>query len=152
MPLCSCGLAWPAGAQEAYDIAGIALPILAIEDNLQWGGRACLSLGCLRPACKASIFPVYACMAVCAQEAVEAVMGILGMQACEGTEAVPPNARSHTVLLSGVLVGHDQVRVRCRHAADGCAGPDQQTHDVATGERACTLCRLHLLACGARCA
>lgn len=24
-------------------------------------------------------------------------MGILGMQPCEGTEAVPPNARSHTV-------------------------------------------------------
>jgi coatomer protein complex subunit gamma len=43
------------------------------------------------------------------QEAVEAVMGILGMQPCEGTEAVPPNARSHTVLLSGDLVGHNQV-------------------------------------------
>lgn len=38
-------------------------------------------------------------------------MGILGMQACEGTEAVPPNARSHTVLLSGMLVGHRQVRM-----------------------------------------
>jgi len=45
------------------------------------------------------------------QEAVEAVMGILGMHACEGTEAVPPNARSHTVLLSGMLVGHQQVCV-----------------------------------------
>ena len=39
------------------------------------------------------------------QDAVEAVMGILGMAACDGTDAVPPNARSHTVLLSGLLVG-----------------------------------------------
>ena len=33
----------------------------------------------------------------------------MGMQPCEGTEAVPPNARSHTVLLSGTFVGN-QVR------------------------------------------
>ncbi|KAF5841268.1 hypothetical protein DUNSADRAFT_13722 [Dunaliella salina] len=52
------------------------------------------------------------------QEAVEAVMGILGMQACEGTEAVPPNARSHTVLLSGFLVGHQQVLVRMSFGMD----------------------------------
>ena len=35
------------------------------------------------------------------QDAVEAVISILGMSACDGTDAVPPNARSHTVLLSG---------------------------------------------------
>ena len=46
------------------------------------------------------------------QEAVEAVIGILGMHACEGTEAVPPNARSHTTLLSGMFVGYVQVLVR----------------------------------------
>ena len=36
---------------------------------------------------------------------MEAVIGILGMAACDGTDAVPPNARSHTVLLSGLLAG-----------------------------------------------
>lgn len=35
------------------------------------------------------------------QDAVEAVVSILGMSPCDGTDAVPPNARSHTVLLSG---------------------------------------------------
>ncbi len=45
------------------------------------------------------------------QEAVEAVIGTLGMQPCEGTEAVPPNARSHTVLLAGIFVGFQQVCV-----------------------------------------
>jgi len=40
-----------------------------------------------------------------AQEAVEAVVGILGMAPCDGTDAVPPNARSHTVLLAGTLIG-----------------------------------------------
>ncbi len=43
------------------------------------------------------------------QEAVEAVVCTLGMQPCEGTEAVPPNARSHTVLLAGIFVGYQQV-------------------------------------------
>lgn len=46
------------------------------------------------------------------EEAVEAVMNILGMQPCEGTEAVPPNARSHTTLLSGVFVGNVTVLIR----------------------------------------
>lgn len=44
-----------------------------------------------------------------AQEAVEAVTGILGMAACEGSDAVPPNARSHTLLLAGSLIGGVQV-------------------------------------------
>lgn len=43
------------------------------------------------------------------QEAAEAVIATLGMQPCEGTEAVPPNARSHTVLLAGTFVGDQQV-------------------------------------------
>jgi coatomer protein complex subunit gamma len=46
------------------------------------------------------------------EDAVEAVMNILGMQPCEGTEAVPPNARSHTTLLSGVFVGNISVLIR----------------------------------------
>lgn len=52
------------------------------------------------------------------QEAVEAVMGILGMAACEGSEAVPPNARSHTALLSGMVVGEQQVLVRMQFGID----------------------------------
>ncbi len=47
-----------------------------------------------------------------AQEAVEAVVGILGMAPCDGTDAVPPNARSHTVLLAGTLIGDAQARPR----------------------------------------
>ena len=43
-------------------------------------------------------------------EAVEAVGRILGMAACEGSDAVPPNARSHTLLLAGTVVGDVQVR------------------------------------------
>ncbi|KAG2486424.1 hypothetical protein HYH03_014871 [Edaphochlamys debaryana] len=52
------------------------------------------------------------------QEAVEAVIGILGMQPCEGSEAVPPNARSHTVLLAGIFVGYQQVLVRMSFGID----------------------------------
>lgn len=46
------------------------------------------------------------------QDTVETVMGILGMHPCEGTEAVPPNARSHTVLLAGQLPGDVRALVR----------------------------------------
>lgn len=53
------------------------------------------------------------------QEAVEAVINILGMQPCEGSEAVPPNARSHTVLLAGVFIGHQQALVRLSFGIDG---------------------------------
>lgn len=44
---------------------------------------------------------------------MEAVVGILGMAPCDGTDAVPPNARSHTVLLAGTLIGDAQVLL-CR--------------------------------------
>jgi coatomer protein complex subunit gamma len=40
------------------------------------------------------------------------------MQACEGTDAVPPNARSHTLLLSGTVVGDVQVLVRLSFGID----------------------------------
>lgn len=49
---------------------------------------------------------------------MEAVIGILGMQPCEGSEAVPPNARSHTVLLAGIFVGYQQVLVRMSSGID----------------------------------
>eukprot|EP00898_Chlorokybus_atmophyticus_P002159 jgi/Chlat1/2944/Chrsp2S04678 len=52
------------------------------------------------------------------QEAVEAVMAILGMQPVESTEVVPANARSHTTLLAGVFVGNVQVLVRLQFGMD----------------------------------
>jgi coatomer protein complex subunit gamma len=51
-------------------------------------------------------------------EAAEAVARILGMQACEGTDAVPPNARSHTMLLSGTVAGGAAVLVRLQFGID----------------------------------
>lgn len=38
-------------------------------------------------------------------DAVEAVLGVLGLAAAGGTDAVPPNARSHTVCVAGGLPG-----------------------------------------------
>ena len=52
------------------------------------------------------------------EEAVEAVMTTLGMHPCEGTEVVPPNARSHTTVLSGLLVGNVTVLVRLNLGID----------------------------------
>ncbi|KAJ6832871.1 coatomer subunit gamma-2 [Iris pallida] len=52
-------------------------------------------------------------------EAVTAVVNILGMQPCEGTEVVPTNARSHTSLLSGVFIGNVKVLVRLSFGIDG---------------------------------
>ena len=52
------------------------------------------------------------------QDAVEAVARTLGMAPCEGSDAVPPNARSHTLLLSGVVVGEAQVLVRLAFGID----------------------------------
>ncbi|XP_020572866.1 coatomer subunit gamma-2 [Phalaenopsis equestris] len=52
-------------------------------------------------------------------EAVTAVINILGMQPCEGTEVVPNNARSHTCLLSGVFIGNVKVLVRLSFGIDG---------------------------------
>tara|TARA_B100000405_G_C16464940_1_gene330524 strand:- start:169 stop:519 length:351 start_codon:yes stop_codon:yes gene_type:complete len=45
-------------------------------------------------------------------EALEAVVGILGLAACEGSEVVAPHARSHTTLLSGFFVGGHSVLVQ----------------------------------------
>eukprot|EP00897_Mesotaenium_endlicherianum_P003909 jgi/Mesen1/3546/ME000198S02746 len=52
------------------------------------------------------------------QEAVEAVISILGMQPCEGTEEVAGNARSHTCLLSGMFMGYIQSLVRLSFGID----------------------------------
>jgi coatomer protein complex subunit gamma len=52
------------------------------------------------------------------QQAVEMVINIIGCQPCEGTEAVPPNSRSHSTLLSGVCIGESQVLVRTNFGLD----------------------------------
>ncbi|KAL8540244.1 hypothetical protein ACS0TY_001723 [Phlomoides rotata] len=51
-------------------------------------------------------------------EAVNAVINLLGMQPCEGTEVVPSNSRSHTCLLSGVYIGNVKVLVRMSFGID----------------------------------
>ncbi|CAH9100527.1 unnamed protein product [Cuscuta europaea] len=52
-------------------------------------------------------------------EAVNAVIKLLGMQPCEGTEVVASNSRSHTCLLSGVYIGNTKVLVRLSFGIDG---------------------------------
>uniref|UniRef100_A0A0E0NRX6 Coatomer subunit gamma n=1 Tax=Oryza rufipogon TaxID=4529 RepID=A0A0E0NRX6_ORYRU len=61
-------------------------------------------------------------------EAVSAVISILGMQPCEGTEVVPKNARSHTCLLSGVFIGDAKVLVRLSF---GLSGPKEVAMKLA---------------------
>ncbi|KAM7479292.1 hypothetical protein LguiA_027505 [Lonicera macranthoides] len=52
-------------------------------------------------------------------EAVSTVIGLLGLQPCEGTEVVTSNSRSHTCLLSGVYIGNVKVLVRLSFGIDG---------------------------------
>lgn len=52
------------------------------------------------------------------QDAVEAVVRLLGMQACEGSDAVPPNARSHAAFLAGTLVGDVKVLAKLNFGID----------------------------------
>ncbi|KAI3441307.1 Coatomer subunit gamma [Psidium guajava] len=52
-------------------------------------------------------------------EAVNAVISLLGMQPCEGTETVPSNSRSHMCLLSGVFIGNVKVLVRLSFGISG---------------------------------
>ncbi|KAK4794751.1 hypothetical protein SAY86_012745 [Trapa natans] len=52
-------------------------------------------------------------------EAVNAVINLLGMQPCEGTEVVPSNSRSHSCLLSGVFIGNVKVLARLSFGIDG---------------------------------
>ena len=62
------------------------------------------------------------------------MISTLGMQPCEGTEAVPPNARSHTVLLAGLFVGNQTVLVRMSFGMD--AGGNVAMKLVSRGESA----------------
>ncbi|CAI5935185.1 unnamed protein product [Closterium sp. NIES-64] len=52
------------------------------------------------------------------QEAVEAVITILGMQPCESSENVPSNARSHQCLLAGTFPGDVSALVRLSFGMD----------------------------------
>ena len=52
------------------------------------------------------------------QEAVAAVLAILGMQPCEGTDVVPSNARSHQCLLAGTFLGGSVALVRLSFGLD----------------------------------
>ncbi|VAH04443.1 unnamed protein product [Triticum turgidum subsp. durum] len=61
-------------------------------------------------------------------EAVSAVISILGMQPCEGTDVVQNNSRSHTCLLSGVFIGNVKVLVRLSF---GISGPKEVAMKLA---------------------
>ncbi|XP_072972224.1 coatomer subunit gamma-2 [Typha angustifolia] len=61
-------------------------------------------------------------------EAVSAVINILGMQPCEGTDVVPNNSRSHSCLLSGVFMGDVKVLVRLSF---GISGPKEVAMKLA---------------------
>jgi len=52
------------------------------------------------------------------QEAVETVIELMGMTVCDGTDMVPPNARSHTVSMTGTVVGDAQVLVKLQFGMD----------------------------------
>jgi coatomer protein complex subunit gamma len=52
------------------------------------------------------------------QETLQAVAGTLGMHACESSDVVPGNARSHTALLAGTFVGDAPVLVRLQLGQD----------------------------------
>ncbi|CAI0377271.1 unnamed protein product, partial [Linum tenue] len=61
-------------------------------------------------------------------EAVNAVISLLGMQPCEGTEVVASNSRSHTCLLSGVFIGNVRVLARLQF---GLTGPKEVAMKLA---------------------
>lgn len=58
------------------------------------------------------------------QEAVEAVIELMGMSVCDGTDIVAPNARSHAVHLAGTVVGGSDVFVKLNFGMDA-------SHNVA---------------------
>ena len=46
------------------------------------------------------------------QEAVEQLIELMGMSVCDGTNIIPPNARSHAVSMAGTVVGDVDVYIR----------------------------------------
>lgn len=51
-------------------------------------------------------------------DTVETVIKLLGMTVVDGSDAVPPNARSHTVHLAGTIVGDIQVLAKLQFGLD----------------------------------
>lgn len=68
------------------------------------------------------------------EEAIEAVLTTLGMYVCDGTDAVPPNARSHQVALSGMFLGEAMCLVRLSFGIDSKSNVAMKL--VARGETA----------------
>ena len=52
------------------------------------------------------------------EEAIEAVVQTLGMYVCDGTDAIPPNARSHQMALAGIFLGNATCLVRLSFGID----------------------------------
>ncbi len=55
-------------------------------------------------------------------EAVNAVMGLLQLAACDGSGELQPKAKMHMLLLSGVFLGGTRVLARVQVAVDAAAG------------------------------
>lgn len=52
------------------------------------------------------------------QEVLEQVMSMFGLAACDGTDAIGPNARSHTALLAGTVIGNRQLLLKVQLGID----------------------------------
>lgn len=79
------------------------------------------------------------------EQAVSAVGDFLGMQLCEGTGTVPPNARSHMALLGGVFMGGTVVLARMQVRARSKTACDMKVrlHLTGGGGATCAALALH---------
>lgn len=77
------------------------------------------------------------------EEAIEAVIETLGMSVCDGTDAVPPNARSHQVALSGTFLGEELCLVRLSFGIDSKKNVAMKV--IARGETADVAEAVHLI-------
>ncbi|GMH35804.1 hypothetical protein BSKO_03672 [Bryopsis sp. KO-2023] len=77
------------------------------------------------------------------EDTVEAVIGTLGMQTCEGTDVVPPNARSHQVLLAGRFLGDALCLARLSFGIDSSRNVAMKV--VARGETGDVSEAVHLI-------
>ena len=100
-----------AGAARGVE-PGLGLPAAGMPEGAACQGSVAMSLGlppfiAYAPGFDRSV-PVMQCSVAEARY----------VQACEGTDAVPPNARSHTVLLSGKFPGEEQALARLQFGLD----------------------------------
>ena len=72
------------------------------------------------------------------EEAVSAVIDFLGMQPCDGTAALKPNAagKPHMLHLSGMFMGQSQVLARAQIAMQGDSGSVVLKIAVRSGDAA----------------